>query len=598
MVRVIDDAELLRLAAEPPRDAAPVLRRANWFAPLVALLIVAPAVIAVGRASLDEETACWGLRALSVRHAERLTEWLSPGTPWPDSPLQWSPPLQAWLTAPLLRWGPSGSSGPLFAVACVSLMVAIGMAYLFADETVGARWAVLSVLCLALHPQALVLVQTGGPDALCLALLAVTTWGLWGHLHGTPGVVSFRLLIAGLAWGLLLLAGGPLALAYLAVTLLWLAWSMAMGSAATPRPGRADLDPRAIVFTLGVLVATGGAIGSWWVAMMLAEHGLAFLAAWCVGSSGAASLPWHDVAPKTSWQDWLRHGVFLGGWCLVGVVSSARLGWSRRQSPEAQLARWLLVWATLGVGIRVALRMQEVHDPAALRLWETFALLPLTWLAALGLDRVLRRETAWQLVLLALMLLVGEVSWLATGRVSIGVIVGSAFGVLLMASAPLALGLRRSTLAWTETEIRRWVSAAALATIAGHAFLSWQVTRPAAERAVWRRVHRRLQTVEDISRASLIMSQHSDSPQLRYLMRSLWPDAAQSQSFGWDPLLTETLVREREQPRSRMVVVEWSRQDLRLQADVGSGWQVTPLVDPEPYRGRRLAVHLLAPAAR
>ncbi len=111
MVRLIDDAELLRLAAEPPRDVAPVLRRAHWFTPLVALLAVAPALVAVGHTSLDEETACWGLRALAVRQADRVIDWLAPGAHESGLSVSWSPPLSAWLTAPLLSlWRPGASA--------------------------------------------------------------------------------------------------------------------------------------------------------------------------------------------------------------------------------------------------------------------------------------------------------------------------------------------------------------------------------------------------------------------------------------------------------------------------------------------------------
>jgi hypothetical protein len=210
---------------------------------------------------------------------------------------------------------------------------------------------------------------------------------------------------------------------------------------------------------------------------------------------------------------------------------------------------------------------------------------------------VLRREASWQLVLLALVIAIGHICWLLTGRLSIGVIVGGAFGILMLASAPLALGLRRSTLAWTEAEIRRWVAFTAMGTLCGHATLGWIATQPSPDRSAWRRVQSRLRPLEGVSLATLSVSdRNSDSPQLRYLMRALWPDAEHSQSVGWDPNLIETLLRERTAPQSRMVVVEWTRSELSLQGVVGTGWQVTTLLEPEPYRGRRLAARLFSPA--
>ena len=164
MPRLIDDAELLRMAAEPPRDVAPVMRRAHWFTPLVALLAVAPAVVATGQAALDEETACWGLRALDLRQATRLAEWLSPGSSGVELAVSWSSPLTVWLTAPLLSLWPAGSSTPLMAVSCASLVAAVAMAYLFSVEIAGKRFAVLVIACLAVHPQALVVIASGYVD--------------------------------------------------------------------------------------------------------------------------------------------------------------------------------------------------------------------------------------------------------------------------------------------------------------------------------------------------------------------------------------------------------------------------------------------------
>ena len=601
MPRLIDDAELLRMAAEPPRDVAPVLRRAHWFTPLVALLAVAPAVVAVGQAALDEETACWGLRALAVRHSERLAEWLSPGSNGIEPSVSWAPPLAAWLTAPLLRLWPDGSSTPLLALSWASFVAAVVLTYLFADEAGGKRWAVLVTACLALHPQALRLVQTGAPDALCLALLAAAAWALWGHLRSAPGLVSNRLLIAGLAWGLLLLSGGPLALAFLAAVVGWQVWSLL--SATEPALPSSEFSPspgtrgRAAAFTIAVLVATGGALGSWWLAMMAAEHGWAFVSAWIIGQGGPDPLLWAAATPKASWNAWLGRSAFLGGWWVVGIVAAIRDSRSATPSAASQLARWLLVWLALSAAIRTALFWRGTTDPAVLRLWETFALLPATGLAAQGLDRALRRDVSWRLVLLALMVMIGHVCWLVTGRLSVGVIVGGSFGILVLASAPLALGLRRTNLAWTEAEIRNWVAVAVLCTLCGHAVLGWRATRPLSDRETWQLLLGRLRSVEDVSLASLVTSRGADSPQLRYLMRSLWPGALQTQSVGLDPVLAETMIREREAPRSRMVVVEWSRQGL-LRPEVSSGWQISQMVEPLPYRGRRLAVHLLSPAPR
>jgi hypothetical protein len=603
MVRVYDDAELLRLAAAPPRDVAPVLRRAHWFTPLVVLLAVVPVWLAWQRSVLDEETAWWGLRALGIVRAERLAGWLEPSTGWPERPLNWAPPLPAWLTAVFLWIAAPGAVWPLFVVPALSVVATTWLFYRLSDEAGGTRWAFLSTACLALHPQVLMLVQSAGPDALCLCLLAFVTWGLWGHWVENPETISFRLLIAGVSWGLLLLAGGPLALAYLVVLGGWWLWNGLRRSEASPRfPQLLEMPVRAALFTLSVLIATGGALGFWWLAMMLTEHGLPFLSAWLagrlgLGPSGDSAVSWGD-APAGGLAGWLNRSAFLGGWWVVGVVLAVRLARSRGTTPDGDFARWLLVWNGVAALLRCGVSYAPASDPSMARLWETFAILPATWLAAYGLDRTLRREVSWRWVLAALSLLVGQTGWLLSGRLSFGVMLAAAFAALVLVSAPVITGLRRASLGWNEVEIRRWVVAATLATFFGHAALSWQVTQPKTNGSAWLRLQQRLRTVEGVSLVSLIVADRRDSPELRYLLHSLWPRAVYSQASGWDPQITETLVREREQPRSRMVVVEWNRQDLRLQADLGSGWQVTTLLEPEPYLGCRLAAHLLAPAER
>ena len=122
-----------------------------------------------------------------------------------------APPLQSWLTAPLIAVWEPGRVAPLLMMGCVYVAASVLMVYLLADELGDARWAFLSAVCLSLHPQLLILVQTAAPDTLSFFLLVVTAWGLWGHLNASGDWVSFRLMIAGIAWGLLLLAGGPLA---------------------------------------------------------------------------------------------------------------------------------------------------------------------------------------------------------------------------------------------------------------------------------------------------------------------------------------------------------------------------------------------------
>ena len=135
------------------------------------------------------------------------------------------------------------------------------------------------------------------------------------------------------------------------------------------------------------------------------------------------------MSPGRKSREWLHRSVFLSGWWLVGLVSAIRLGGSRRGSPEAHFARWLVTWTIVAAAIRIGLLVAKIEDAGVIRLWETFGLFPATLLAARVGGRVLRREASWQLVLTRLMVTIGHLLWMITGTLSIGLIVGAAFGI-------------------------------------------------------------------------------------------------------------------------------------------------------------------------
>jgi hypothetical protein len=102
--------------------------------------------------------------------------------------------------------------------------------------------------------------------------------------------------------------------------------------------------------------------------------------------------------------------------------------------------------------------------------------------------------------------------------------------------------------------------------------------------------------VPNVNRISLITDSQDVPAELEYLLRSLWPRVPFSRSLGWDQRLTDTIIEEADAPVSRMLVVEWSRKELRLRSDVGNVWKISSVMEPMAYGQRRLAVQLIAPA--
>jgi len=597
MTLIVDDAQLLRMAAEPPRDAAPGLSRALSYEPIVWLLAVVPPLVLLVRSGLDGDSAAWAIRSLSVVQADRLHEWLIPGTAFGDQWLAWLPPLQSWLTALFVGWGPPGAIAPTLAVSAASSMATVLLLHAWVREAVGPRAAFLAAVMLGLHPQFLLMASSGRPEALTTALLTTLGWGLWSHWHGTRGLASVRLLCAGVAWGLAVLAGGPVAVAaWLALVLFWF-WEggRSLTGVAQGEPSSALQLGRGLV----MLLITGGALSLWWIAMLLAEGGLAFLEVWLhLDGPPAAVVPAADGAKWLGVQAWLCRSAFLAGWWAIGFRQAVRWRQPEEGSPARRLGRWMACWFVVGALLRLMPVLLPGLEMTATRPWEAWLVIPTVVLAAQGLDTVLHRDVANRAFITALTITVGMVVWALTGRLMIGLIVAGTFALLIFASAPLAVGLRRTSLAWTETGIRHWMQVAALITLCGPLGLDWLLLSPRdADRLRYLELRTRLAQIPDVHLMSVIGDGDSPPPPLVFLLRSLWPNARLSVTNGWDPLLTEAIVAEANQPQSRLLIVEWSRKELRVRADVGNVWQVSQVVDPVAYGQRRLAVQMIAPAA-
>jgi hypothetical protein len=598
MTLIVDDAQLLRMTAEPPRDAVPALSQAVSFEPIVWLLAVVPPLVLLTRSGLDAESASWGLRALAVVQANRIMEWLIPGTTFSDTWQAWLPPLQSWLTALTIELGPVGAIAPTLLISTTACAALVLVLYAWLREAAGPRVAFLAAMMLGLHPQFLLMAGSGRPEGLTAALLVACAWGLWGHWQGPRTFVSVRLLCAGIAWGLAVLAGGPVALAAAAGLIVY--WFWEGGRSLTLAAG--DDHPATLQLGRGVvlLIITGGALSFWWVTLLLADGGLPFLDVWLRLAPPRGELP--AVVESSSWRlvhVWLCRSAFLAGWWLIGLQQAVRWRQTTAADGAHRLARWMVCWLLVGVALRFAPVLFPALWPAAVTPWEAWLTLPIVVLAAQGLDAVLRREVSNRVFVGALTLTVGMVLWAFTGRALIGLIVAVTFALTIYASAPLALGLRRTSMAWTETGIRRWMQAAAAMTLCGPILLGWWLIAPRdAEVLRYAELRTRLSQVPEVQRISVIGEGHAPPPALVFLLRSLWPKAKLAVTDGWDPQLTDTIVTEAGRPRSRLLVVEWSRKELRLRTEVGEVWQVTQVVDPIAYGQRRLAVQLIAPAER
>ncbi len=598
MPLTVDDAQLLRMAAEPPRDAARMLHRSRTFAPLLAMLAVVLPILAAAHAKFSPENARWGLKSLAVLRAERLDQVLIPGLSWLDEVALYHPPLQAWLTSWVLPAFPPGVIACLFGVAAVSSMLGVWFGAVWARESAGSPFGLMMAAILATHAQLLLLSADGGSEALTLWLLTATGWATWSHWRAARTQVSLRLLAAGLAWGLALLSGGVLAAAFLAVMAVW-ALVLSPRSIADGE-GLDSTDGSVRRWTMAIVFATGMALGGWWVALMLDRFGLEFLRVWLTHSQGLGET--FSRSHRAMWRadtvEWLQRSAFLSGFLLLGAGAGLRSFCQRAATPAQQFAGFMVCWLGTGVLLRlIPGLMLDVWGLESSRPWESFCVVPAAYLAALGVVEMTQRRVSTRWVLLCLTITVGCVAGTLSDRWQVGLIIGAAVGIVLAASAPLAVGLRRTSLAWSEGEVRRWIQGFGVVALLGHAAMGAQVWWGGPSgRKVYESSRLKLSRLSDPDQISLVTSDAQDDPaQLEFLLRSLFPTSRWSHAIGWDATLTGIIVAEAERPKSRMLIVEWSRKELKVGGDVGTGWQVTPVLEAVPYRGRRFAAIMIEP---
>ncbi len=216
---VVDDARLLQLAAHRPKDVFPILERAASLSPLVLVLTFVPGIVALQSATLSEPDAQWRLKGLELATAPSIFDAVDPAASSSVAALKFQPPLGSWFLAATERWLPFDSRAvPLFeyfSAACL-----IPACYFCMSRLAGRRVGFITAALAAFHGTFLTQYRHAGPSALAVSAALFAFWGFFGHVWQATEIVSVDLLVGGLALGVCLLAGGPLALVVIFVLLL------------------------------------------------------------------------------------------------------------------------------------------------------------------------------------------------------------------------------------------------------------------------------------------------------------------------------------------------------------------------------------------
>ncbi len=603
------DQRLLDLAAPRPEPFFVVLRRSAMLRPLLLLGATLPGLLALADCVPETRSALWGLRALDVLGSHDLDDALRPGFGGASQSLLFQPPLQAWLVATSMEILGSSRRVAAYLPSYLWSALTVWCLYRMVSQFAGHRLAFLAALGFCLHPQVLSQVRSASPDALATLTACLTVWLFLRHLQIPFGMVSWSLLGAGLSWGLCLLGSGPLAIILAGILLVHAVvfpW-VRLRTTVIPISGR---GPRASFQrqfrSWLLLVVTGIPVASWWGLMMSEQYGWSFQQSWWTGlpttppgRSPSLYLSEALLSARGRLDHWLIRQTWVAGWAVLGVWQISSHWQHKGHESRRELYHLALFWGVAAVAIRFWIAGVGASLPLSAGLVEPLTIIPLMILAGVGIEAVLDRQATAGGVATAIAITAGLLTLSMTDRWWLVVLVGGLVFAAIQIGGALATRPFSNDRPWQEPQVRPLLMAVLLCTLVGQTAECIQTAlrqEPGSERLP--RFRQKLAELPNVRRISLISPQAPPPVQLRLLLRSCWPAAELVVTEGWDPGLSQHLNARDAGEEARYLVVEWTRREVNIQAETGSGWQVRQVADPASSYGRRLSAYLITPAPR
>jgi hypothetical protein len=612
-VTVVDDARLTVLAAHRRKDVFPLLDRAVSLSPLVLVLTLVPGIIALHSATLSETDAQWRLKGLELSTVHGLFDAVDPSASSSVSVLKFQPPLGSWLLAALERWLPfDATSLPLFEyLSAASLVPAC---YFLMSRLAGRRVGFITAVLTAFHGTFLAQYRHAGPAALAVSAALFACWGFFGHVWQATEIVSIDLLFGGLALGICLLAGGPLALVVILVLLVvslmrldpyvesWQGGFVRAGVVA-PTRGRRLWSTWHCLRSLGVMTATAFAAGGWWELMMLYSYGRSFANAWlfAVPDPSSAAVP-EAALPSTQFVreavgQMLALGGALSGLTVLGVWIIGR----RTLTPKGSVSqsngesraplRFLGVWMAASGAIFAASLSNGGSPTLYATMWRLFLSAACVCTAAVALDEVTRRKVS--LVEFVCLTLATLGCGYAILRTEFLVPNASMRGAFIALAAALLLARAAQEFS-RRSELRESLLVAGLliAFVAGDAAIG--ISSLEAADPDYRSVtafSRSLRPDHVDAEACLLISESRPPARLQFALKSVWPKAQICSVKDWDEAL-KIAAGDGKTPKTA-VVVDWSRGNSRSANPTGARWSAPPIGNPQFFEQRPLRAYVL-----
>lgn len=580
MAKSLDDSQLLRLASDPRKRLFPPLRGVTVFGPLVVIAGLIPCLMAIQAPELDDNGAGWGLRALDVVQAHSLLGWLEPGREGLGHGFASQPPLSSWLQALIAPRLGMERLNSWRAISLVMSCCTIWGACLLARRLGGASFGLMTAILLCFHPVMFLLATRIGPASVGTILMLVAYWGFLSHLEGPAQLVSLRLLLGSVAWGLALLAVGPVAVALLLPVVIQ-TWLLREGKGLAGHSWKERLWQVWLgTRTLLVYVVTGLSFSGWWQVMMLSNHDGAFMHAWLTGTVELSVRP---DTPPSFWRGWLIQNAYLVGWLLIGLAAVIR----ELRQPTSELARrrcqFLLVWWLCALGFRAVFDIPALRLSCLISTWDVMLLIPTAMLASWGGRTFVMRGSQLSGEALAVILTLSLGLWRASGLPWVGVAAFLAgwLGVLVFPSvlASFRGGPRR----WNEKDWSRLMRAAFVTTLLLHTSLGLiDLPRPNVQSRSLTELRQRTGAIASTPRVTLVASTSQLPESLLFVLRTQWPDS--------ELVVTGQTPKPTSAPDSELYI-EWAQSEGRIINEIPPDRQATILGDPLRFRGKRLMIY-------
>lgn len=565
----IDDARLTELAVGRAQELLPALRRVPTFWPLVGLLAVLPGLYSLEHRSLTDSNALWGLKALDIVTAESFDQALDPLCAGPARRVKWQNPLGSWFTA--LSMSTFGPARPLvmLLVSYFSSAGVIVLLYVIASRNFGHRHGFLAAATLAFHGPYLAQVQNAAAPTLALFFSIVTFWGFTEHVEEDEHLVSNRLLVAGIALGLCVLSGGPLAFGVIGVLLCHVVLRVD-DDGRSKRP--ADRGSRFETIwpplkSLGVLCLTGFAVGGWWPLMMFSRYGSEFWSGWFMLSPRLTPVMQPPPAGTAiglfglKVVDLLR---ILTGLVALGVWCASRSSYDDAKPSTRSRVLFCLNWWACGLVLWAVVTWKSAYWAAALSPWPLFFLIPSVLLAVVAVEKSLNRELpTWVVVAIGLTSI--AVYLIARPRAhSLAVMPERGVLWVILVSALICAVTWNVYRLGRERDRQQRITLGLVLTavlIANSVQGLYSVRERRDDDRVLEGFRRALTSLDRVD-ACIILGDREPPIQLIYSLRASWPRAELTYGKAWDAELAQFL-SDNLNSGDRVVVATWSGGDIR-----------------------------------